>query len=230
MSRSDERRLAVAWCVALALSAAVFQLWPGVDLAVSGWFFTPGSGFALAGSRTLDILREAIWGMSLLMVAIVVLAILAALAGKPFLELRRAVFILLMYLLGPALLVDGLLKRFWGRARPANIEDFGGTQQFTLPLVPADQCVSNCSFVSGEGAAAAALAIAFLVIAPAVRQRVSPTLFRLYVALAIAIPLTGMALRIMLGRHFLSDTVFAVLFVSGIALVLARLLFRRPQS
>ncbi|MGL4278879.1 MAG: phosphatase PAP2 family protein [Albidovulum sp.] len=230
MSRVDERRLAVAWCIALVLSVAIFQLWPGIDLAVSGWFFTPGTGFALASSRTLDMIREAIWWMSNLMVAVVVLAILAALAGKPFLELQRAVFILLMYLLGPALLVDGLLKRFWGRARPANVEEFGGTQDFTLPLVPADQCDSNCSFVSGEGAAATALAIAFLLIAPAVRQRVSPALFRLYVVFAIAIPLTGMALRVMLGRHFLSDTVFAALLVSGIALVLARLLFRRPES
>ena len=35
-------------------------------------------------------------------------------------------YILLLYALGPGLLVDGLLKRFWGRARPADVQTFGG--------------------------------------------------------------------------------------------------------
>jgi lipid A 4'-phosphatase len=230
MRHTDERRLVIAWGLAFVLSAAVFQFWPGVDLAVSGWFFTPGKGFALAGSAAVNLLREAIWWMSNLMVVFAIIAVVAALAGKPFFDLRRAVLILLLYLIGPVLLADGVLKRFWGRARPGNVEDFGGTQHFTPPLIPADQCMSNCSFVSGEGAAAAALAIAFLLIAPTVRQRVSPAVFRLYVGLSVAVPLTGMALRVMLGRHFLSDTIFAALLVSGVALILARLILIRPEA
>lgn len=230
MPRADLGRLTLVWCAALLLSALMFQLWPGIDLAVSGLFYTPGEGFGLAKDHALEVLRETIWWLSNLMVAFAIVAVLAALAGRPFLDLRRGVFILLLYLIGPVLVADGLLKRFWGRARPANVEDFGGTQHFTLPLIPADQCQSNCSFVSGEGAAATALAIAFVLIAPTVRQRVSPAIFRLYVAFAVAIPLTGMALRVMLGRHFLSDTVFAALLVSGVALVLARLLLTRPEA
>ena len=230
MARADLRRLTLGWCAALFLSALLFQLWPGIDLAASGLFYTRGEGFWLAKDHALELLRQTIWWLSNLMVAFAILAALAAFAGRPFLDLRRAVFILLLYLVGPVLLADGILKRFWGRARPANVEDFGGTQDFTLPLIPADQCQSNCSFVSGEGAAAAALAISFALIAPAVRQRVSPTIFRLYVALAVLAPLTGMVLRVMLGRHFLSDTIFAALIVSGVALVLARLLLIRPAK
>lgn len=230
MPRADLRRLTIGWCAAFLVSALLFQLWPGIDLAVSGVFYTPGQGFALANDRALEVLRQSIWWMSNLMVALAVAAVIAALAGRPFLDLRRAALILLLYLIGPVLLADGLLKRFWGRARPASIADFGGTQNFTPPLIPADQCQSNCSFVSGEGAAAAALAIALLLIAPAVRPRVSATVFRLYIAFAVAIPLTGMALRVMFGRHFLSDTIFAALLVSGVALVLARLILTRPES
>jgi len=230
MPPADLRRLAIIWCAAFLLSALLFQLWPGIDLAVSGLFYTPGTGFTLANDPALELLRETIWALSILMVGTTIAAIMAALVGRPFLDLRRAVIILLTYLMGPALLVDGVLKRFWGRARPANIEDFGGTQHYTPPLIPADQCLSNCSFVSGEGAAAVALAISFALIAPAVRARVSPPIYRLYLALAVLLPLTGMALRVMLGRHFLSDTIFAALFVSGIALVLARLLLTRPKA
>lgn len=228
MSRADFRRLTIGWSTAFVVSALMFQLWPGIDLAVSGFFYTPEDGFALADDHALEVLRQSIWWLSNLMVAFAIVAVIAAFAGRPFLDLRRAALILLLYLIGPVLLADGLLKRFWGRARPANVEDFGGTQHFTLPLIPADQCPSNCSFVSGEGAAATALAISFALIAPAVRQRVSPMMFRFYVAFAVIAPLTGMALRVMLGRHFLSDTVFAALIVSGVALVLARLLLTRP--
>lgn len=230
MPRDNLRRLTLIWCAAFLLSALAFQLWPGIDLAVSGLFYTPGTGFTLASDHALEILREAIWWLSNLMVAFAILAVLAALAGRPFLDLRRAVFILLLYLIGPVLLADGLLKRFWGRARPANIEDFGGSQDFTPPLIPADQCASNCSFVSGEGAAAAALAIALVLIAPAVKRRVSPAFYRLYLAFAVIVPLTGMALRVMLGRHFLSDTIFAALIVSGVALALARLLLTQREG
>lgn len=230
MPRDNLRRLTLAWCAAFLLAALVFQACPGIDLAVSGFFYLPGQGFTLANDRTLEILRQGIWWLSNLMVVIAIAAVIAALVGRPFLDPRRAALILLLYLIGPVLVADGILKRFWGRARPANVEDFGGTQHFTLPLIPADQCQSNCSFVSGEGAAAMALAIALALIAPTVRQWLSPALYRFYVALAVIVPLTGMALRVMLGRHFLSDTVFAALIVSGIALLLARLILARPEA
>ena len=43
-----------------------------------------------------------------------------------------------------------------------------------------------------------------------------------YVVLAVFLPAAGLALRVITGRHFLSDTVFAVLFVLAIALGLHR--------
>lgn len=231
MRFSDHRRLTRLWAVSFALSVAIFALWPGADLAVSGVFFTPGEGFTLARSWGLEILRQAIWGASVLVVLGAAAAFAAALARRPVaaLDLRQSAFILTLYLLGPIVLADGLLKRFWGRARPASVEPFGGAQQFTPPWLPAQECASNCSFVSGEGAAATALAISLAVLAPAVRRTAPPWAYRTYVGLAIVLPATGLALRVMLGRHFLSDTVFAMIFVSGIALILARFLLLPRQ-
>lgn len=226
MRFADQGRMGLAWCAAFLAAAAVFLLWPGIDLAVAALFYVPGEGFPLSRSVMLEWLRQAVWTMSILMVALAVAATLAALIGRPFrfLDLRQGVFILALYLLGPSLLADGILKRFWGRARPDTVEAFGGTQHFTPPLLPADQCASNCSFVSGEGAAATALAISFVILAPAVRSAVPVWVYRLYVGFAVAAPLAGMGLRVAFGRHFLSDTLFAALFVSGIALILHRLL------
>jgi lipid A 4'-phosphatase len=231
MRFADHKRLTRLWLVAFVLATAIFALWPGIDLVVSGVFFTPGEGFTLSRSLPIEILREFVWTVSILVALAAAAAFVAALAGRPVsaLDLRRSGFILSLYLLGPALLVDGLLKRFWGRARPANVEAFGGSSQFTPPWLPAQECANNCSFVSGEGAAATALAISLAVMAPAMRRMVPPWAYRTYVALAVILPATGLVLRVTLGRHFLSDTVFAMLFVSGIALVLARLLLTPRQ-
>lgn len=234
MRSADHIRLTRLWFASFALSIATFALWPGVDLAVSGVFFTPGEGFTLARSMGLEIVRQAIWGISILVVLGAAAAFAVALAGRPVaaLDLRQGGFILSLYLLGPIVLADGILKRFWGRARPANIEAFGGVHQFTPPWPPAQECASNCSFVSGEGAAATALAISLAVLAPAVRRSAPSWAYRTYVWLAVILSATGLALRVMLGRHFLSDTVFAMLFVSGIALILARVLLlpRQPRG
>lgn len=232
LSLTDHRRLSLIWACCFIVAAAVFSLWPAIDLAVSSLFFSAGQGFALADVWLLEVLRDIVWNLSLIVVAVAVIGVAVALAGRPFpwLGLRQGLFVVALYLVGPALVVDGLLKRFWGRARPANIVEFGGTSQFTPPLWPADQCDGNCSFVSGEGAAATALAIAFAVLAPAVRRAAPRWAYRIYLGAAILIPSTGIGLRVMLGRHFLSDTIFAVLIVTGIALVLSRLLLLRREG
>ncbi len=41
-------------------------------------------------------------------------------------------------------------KEHWQRARPYQVDHFGGTQQFTRAAVITDQCDNNCSFVSGH--------------------------------------------------------------------------------
>src|SRR5690606_18059807 len=141
-------------------------------------------------------------------------------------DAREAGFIFLLYLLGPILLVNGVLKTYWGRARPVDVAEFGGAATFTPPWLPADQCVANCSFVSGEGSAATALLLAFVVLAPDAWRLFPRRAFALYALAGLVLPATGLALRIMTGRHFLSDTIFAVLLVLSLALGLLRLLLK----
>jgi lipid A 4'-phosphatase len=173
-----------------------------------------------------------IWRLSIAMVVLALAGLALALAGLRLAGIgaRTWSLIALLYLLGPILLVNGILKRFWGRARPADIAEFGGTARFTPPWPPADECARNCSFVSGEGAAAVALMIAALVILAALRPRLTPALHRAGVVLAVALPAIGIGLRIATGRHFLSDTVFAALFMLAIALVLHRVLPDRRRG
>jgi hypothetical protein len=167
MSRPEVIRARVWLVVALAVSALVFTAWPEVDLWFSDLFRDPAEGFWLVTSPVLELWRDVVWNLSIIVFLMSLAGLAAALVGRQLLRVGARVwgFISLLYLLGPILLVNGLLKEHWGRARPANVTPLGGTQEFTPALIPTDVCDSNCSFVSGEGSAAVALGIAMLVLA-----------------------------------------------------------------
>ena len=125
------------------------------------------------------------------------------------------IFLVAALAIGPGILVNTVLKDHWGRARPFQIEAFGGTRQFTPAPVPADQCARNCSFVSGHAALGFSL-VAFAFLLPAGRPR------NIVMAGALAFgALIGLG-RIAAGHHFLSDVVDAGLVVVATTWLLHR--------
>lgn len=218
----------LAWLAAVAVAAAVFALWPGLDRSASAVFYR-GGAFPLADVALLNLLREGLWDLSIATFLVALLLAVRTLWRGPLAGIgaRVWIFVALLYLLGPGLLVNGLLKNNWGRARPAQVTDFGGQAAFTPFWQITDQCDKNCSFVSGEGSASVALAISVFVIVAALRPPLPAGLAGTLRSLAVLAAVLGLFQRLATGRHFLSDTVFAALFVAGIALVLDRLLLRR---
>ncbi len=220
----DHRRTALWLGTAFAAALALFSFWPGLDIAASALFYRVDEGFWLSRYPGIQTLRHFIWDLSIAAVLFALGALILAAIKRPLPEFgwRPAAFVFLLYLLGPVLLVNGVLKAHWGRARPADTTEFGGSLSFTPAWLPADQCQSNCSFVSGEGAAAVALALTFVILAPLVRRVLPGALFPVYCVTGAFLSAAGIVLRVMTGRHFLSDTVFAAIFVLVIALVLHR--------
>jgi lipid A 4'-phosphatase len=188
------------------LAATVLNHWPQIDLAVSGWFYAAGGDAFF--SPDLWWLAIPYRGMPLLGQALVVVVALLWLAtfarrAPAALRARRGVlcFLLAGAVLGPVLVVDQGLKEYSGRARPFNVEQFGGSQQFTPVLVPSQACRKNCSFVSGH-VAAASFFIAFGWLGSARTRRrwlLGGTAFAVFMGLA----------RMAQGGHFLSDVVLA---------------------
>lgn len=227
----DPFPVALRLAAASAVTLVIFTLWPGIDLGVAWIFFTPEKGFLAVEQRWLNAFRLAVWGASVVMA----LSALAGLAAswrlqRPVLRLTLADwgFIVALYALGPGLLVDVLLKRLWGRARPADITDFGGTGSFTSVTDITDQCLQNCSFVSGEVSGAAALAVSTALILWRWRDRIGrqgPVIARVLIWATVV--LIGVQ-RIAAGRHFLSDVVLSALFTMLVAVALATVL--RPGS
>lgn len=225
MTRDD--RLIHKWFLATAASAFVFTAIPGIDLATSRLFWD-GAVFPVAEDPLMQVLREAAWILSMVVaLAAIVGTVVAGVTGRPVAQVpgKLWVFILGLYLLGPGLIVNGILKSNWGRARPDQVEAFGGSRVFSVALWPTDQCLSNCSFSSGEAASAAALGVALVVLVRHLRPRV----VGLGIAAAVTVTVLGGGLRIAFGRHFLSDVVFSWLIVAGVAIFLDRLILRRPS-
>ncbi len=196
------RNLALA---ALAPLTAFFLLWPETDIAFSRLFTDMQGNFAYRDGLW-HLMRMAIWNLTVIAALAGLAALVIALLRRDRARTRLWGFVTLSFALGPGLLVNGMLKNHWGRARPQAVEAFGGTAEFTPPVLPADQCLQNCSFVSGEAAGAVTLALtAWLLLVPHLALR-----GRLTLGLALgAVALWGSLMRVMAGRHFLSDVLFA---------------------
>ena len=208
----------------------VFGIWPGLDLWVSGLFFASNTGFDGFASGIWNELRLAIWRVSEIVLALSILAYLAQrIAPFPLLRATRHLsgFAAALYLLGPGLLVDVLLKPLWGRARPAQVTDFGGSLAFTPPHVLSHQCSSNCSFVAGEMAGAVALAVVLFLVVDRMKGRITLSQQRIAQGLILLVPLFVGVQRIAAGRHFLSDVLLSTIFVLLCAVLLKVLILQR---
>lgn len=233
MTDPELKRTAGRVMAALGLVLLLLALSPGLDIAVSGLFHHTTKGFVLATVPGMGVLRYTLWACSLMLVVLALAAfLLAGIRQARVLGLPDRVwaFVFLLYLLGPGLIVNQWLKANWGRARPANVTEFGGAQDFTPFWQVADQCQSNCSFVSGEGSAAMALGISLFVLMRAAGDRLPTLLQRFGLQLCVILPVLGGLQRLVTGRHFLSDTLMAMVIVAALALVLHALLLRRPRE
>ena len=190
----------------LAVSAAV----PAIDWAASRVFFRE-DGFPLAHVAALERVRDAIWNAEIA-VCLVLMALWLALRlrGHAAASDRRPfAFASLTYLLGPGLLVHVILKEEWHRARPRDMVEFGGSLRFSAPGRIAGECLSNCSFPSGEAAGAAATAIVLLVLLGG-RHRAAGMI-------VAALAILATALRVAVGAHWLSDVLASWILVALVA-------------
>lgn len=203
--------------------SVLFLAAPQIDLAVSGLFYEPGKSFPLNRNPVMQGLRH-VFQISYSLIILISLVLLIANLWKtraPHLPGRFHVWVLGSFAIGAGAIVNLALKSHWGRARPALVEPFGGPLEFTPPLLMTDQCPRNCAFSSGEGAAITVAAITLAVLFMTGRDR---GWRQIILGIAIAGGTIGAGLRIIMGRHFLSDTLFSALICGLVCLVLYRLL------
>ena len=210
------------------LMLGVFRLFPSIDLTVSRYFYTPGRGFELAETLTAQTINRGVGWLAIATAAVLgLLWLLAALGvGRWRARWRGLAFVSLSLMLGPWLAVNVGFKDNLGRPRPQNIVEFGGDAVYTPVLVPSDYCKRNCSFPSGH--AGFGYWIASLAVYLRERRR-----RRLLFAAGLATGTLFGFVRILSGKHFVSDIVFAffvVWFVSRLLAALLRRLAPAPET
>ncbi len=140
--------------VVLALSVAaalVPTVWPAADLALAALF---------TGTPPLIDSKEWWWvlGINLYVPALFRIGLALCFVGWMVVTFGKRwkawrlplAFVVVAGIMGPGVVVNAVFKEHWQRARPYQVEHFGGEQQFTRATVITDQCNNNCSFVSGH--------------------------------------------------------------------------------
>lgn len=192
------------------------------DIDISALFYDPRRHlFVLNAQPWVMRARDAARWLITLIVAPAFLAVLAKLLlpkRRMLMGARAALFLIATMALGPGILANVILKDHWGRVRPIDVTELGGSGRFTAWWDPRGDCQDNCSFVAGEPSGA------FWTMAPAA---LAPPQWRLLayggaVAFGAAIGL----LRIAGGGHFFTDVVFAGVFIYLLTYAAHGLLFR----
>lgn len=135
------------------LIALLFLIFPQIDLFVSALFFQNGTFYLKNHPLILAVYYYAPLATAIfVLAALVIYTVLRVAKRHTLLNMSRGayLFLVLAMLLGPGLVVNAFFKDHFGRARPAQIERFGGDKTFTPPFVITDQCEKNCSFSSGH--------------------------------------------------------------------------------
>ena len=131
------------------------------------------------------------------------------------------IFILLCVILGPGLIINLVLKDHWGRARPRQLVEFGGSSEYSQPLVPFR--ASGKSFPCGHCSVGYLYGIGWWV-----WRRSHPRQAAVSLAAGLVMgTLQGIG-RMTDGGHYLSDAAWAALIALGIAHVLYYYVLRIP--
>lgn len=200
----------------LAILTAICYLTP-LDLVTTRQFFSPTGGNPFPFRETL--LANLIYDYgpipAIVFGTVTALLFLASFVFRSLRTTRKgALFCLLAILIGPGILINSVLKPYWGRPRPCDIAAFGGSQTYIPPGTIGPYEMAK-SFPSGHAS------MGFVFMLPAF------LLLRKHSRAAVAVFVIGVLLgggvgasRIAEGGHFLSDIAWsgAIVYFTGLAL------------
>ena len=199
---------------------------PQLDLDIARAFYDPDWPiFRINAQPWVQHSREASRAVITLLVLPAFLAILGKLIlpqRRMLIEGRAALFLVATLALGPGLVTNMVFKDHWGRSRPIDVQQFGGTEHFTPWWDPRGDCPNNCSFIAGEPSGA------FWTLAPAALA--PPELRAVAYGAAIAFGVGIGVLRIGGGGHFFSDVLFAGVFMYLVIWTVHGLIYRWPAT
>ena len=191
----------------LIIGCAFITVGPSLDLYISGLFYFGESQFAVQSFDLVSLLFRDIL-LPLILVYILVLPLVGRFTkiDKIFFSYSfsvKEIFLLwVSQIISVLVFVNLILKNFGGRARPNDVLQLGGKENFSPWYEISNACETNCSFVSGDASVGFSIVILYLITKRPVFLYAS-----IFTGFSIGL------VRIMAGGHFLSDIFFAGMFM-----------------
>ena len=209
----DDSQLYHSIIILLGLALLV-TVGPTLDVYISGLFYYGSSQFFLQSFDTLSLLFREIL-LPILLIYILVVPLVGkylrfeiVFFGYKF-SYKEIILIWISQAISVGIIINLILKNFWGRARPEDVLIFNGNKAFTPWYQISKGCETNCSFVSGDASVGFAIIILYFI---------TKNNFYLYSSLVFGSSLG--IIRIMAGGHFFSDVVFSGIIVISINLLI----------
>ncbi|MBU2513825.1 phosphatase PAP2 family protein [bacterium] len=190
----------------LLIIGTIIALVTNIDLELAKIFFdSESSEWYLSKNSLVELGNH--WGPKIAMT----FALLAAIGllisfGNPKYIKHRPVllFIFLCYLIGPAIIVNGVLKDSWNRPRPREVVNFDGNYEFVKVLVPGSREFKGKSFPGGHASAGFVMVLFYFLFKNRSTKR---AITALLIALGFGVYLSFA--RIASGAHFFSDNLWS---------------------
>ena len=208
--------------IALVLMTMVFTIFDW-DLRVAEYFYRSGQGWYL-DKKPLWVWLHAYGTIPGLVLTLG--ALIAWLTGFYVQRLRPwrrpCLVVVLTTLLAAGLVVNAVLKQYWGRPRPSQTIEFGGKWEYRS-IFPPGTPGKGASFPCGH------CTMGFVFLAMASFRRQSKALA--YGGVAVGVVLGGLlsAARVVQGAHFLSDTIWS-LGIVGMTAAALEIYLPRPKQ
>ncbi len=191
--------LIIFWIMLVLL----FTIGSSIDLFITSLFYLGGQEFVLQSFYKITIFFRKFL-LPAIIIYILFLPILSFLLPikKIYFNYKFVVkdllFLWTISFFNLLLIVNLALKNFWGRGRPGDVFEFGGSNDFSPWYEFSNTCLSNCSFVSGDSAVGFSLAALFVL-----------TKKYEYLWASVVLGFSIGLIRIMEGGHFFSDVVMS---------------------
>lgn len=211
-----------AWLLPLLLYLLIAPFTPWLDINIEESFYRGNGEFSCNSFFTLMYDHGSLPALTLFILATTVLPVGFLLSPLEYLR-KPALLLFFTMAIGAGLLAHVIFKDNWGRPRPKQVIEFGGTQEYRPFWSPnfTRQPEPSKSFPSGHST------MGFYFFAPALaalqarRKGLAAFFFSIAFGLGIVLSISRMAC----GGHFFSDTLTSALLMWLTALFLTRIIY-----
>jgi lipid A 4'-phosphatase len=207
----------------LGITTVIFHV-TSLDIIIQRFFYSDAKGWVIQTKGFWDIIyRYGIFpGYLLAIIGLIMISV--SYWRVQYVKYRRSALLLVFtMMLGPGLFVNAIFKDHWGRPRPRDIKEFGGTETYVCPCVKGSSPEGK-SFPCGHCSMGFFLAVPYLIYRKR-RKIIAATFLVAGFSWGTVIGIS----RMMAGGHFPSDVVWAAGMVWITALI-GFYLFRPDKS